>query len=154
MPPPPRAELKTGRLDETVQEVALLLKHPCQRQGIRLLIQCEPLQPFMFDHDKIRQAVLNLIKNAQEEMPDGGTLSITVRQEGGQAVLLIQDSGSGIEESDLPLLFEPFFTRKGAGTGLGLSITRRIIEEHGGDITAENLVGGGACFTVTLPVNG
>lgn len=149
---PPQTEPKMGKLDETVQEVALLLKHPCQRKGVILQLDCKPLQSFMFDHDKIRQAVLNLIKNAQEAMPEGGTLQVVLNQENNLAVLKVKDSGPGIQESDLPLLFEPFFTRKGAGTGLGLSITNRIIEEHGGSITAENLEGGGACFIVSLPM--
>lgn len=149
---PPQAEFRMGRLDETVQEVALLLKRSCRRQQIELITDCRRLEPFPFDPDKIRQAVLNLLKNALEAMPDGGRLTLSLQEEEQQAVLRVADTGSGIAEADLPLLFEPFFTRKGAGTGLGLSITRRIIEEHGGSIVAENRSAGGACFTVRLPM--
>lgn len=149
---PPRAEFRTGRLDEAVQEVALLLTRSCRRQGIDLVTDCRLPQPLLFDPDKIRQAVLNLLKNALEAMPDGGRLTLTLQEESDQAVLRVTDTGPGIAEDDLPLLFEPFFTRKGAGTGLGLSITRRIIEEHGGTIVAGNLPPGGACFTVCLPL--
>lgn len=149
---PPRAEFRIGRLDETVQDVAMLLSSSCQRQKIELQIACDRLPPFPFDQDKIRQAVLNLLKNAQEAMPGGGTVSLALQQEDGWAVIRVTDSGPGIAGEDLPLLFEPFFTRKGAGTGLGLSITNRIAEEHGGTVSAENKPDGGACFTLRLPM--
>jgi signal transduction histidine kinase len=64
----------------------------------------------------------------------------------------VRDSGPGIAAADLPQIFEPFFTRKGAGTGLGLSITQRIVEEHHGRIEVESRSGEGACFTVTFPL--
>lgn len=149
---PPRTEFKTGRLDETVQEVAILLKRSFERQNITMQLDCQPLPPFLFDPDKIRQAVLNLLKNGLEAMPDGGLLTVRLYAENNIAIIRIADSGTGICEDDLPILFEPFFTRKGAGTGLGLSITRRIIEEHGGSIEAENMANGGACFTICLPL--
>lgn len=149
---PPRIEFRMGRLDETVQDVALLLTSSCKRQKIALTVECARLPSFLFDQDKIRQAVLNLMKNAQEAMPDGGTLRLALTEESGQAVIQVSDSGPGIAEADLPLLFEPFFTRKGAGTGLGLSIVNRIVEEHGGSIAVENLPGQGASFTLRLPM--
>lgn len=150
---PPRTEFRMGKMDEAVQDVALLLTSSCQRQGIAMNVDCHRLPPFLFDQDKVRQAVLNLLKNAQEAMPEGGKILLTLREEDGWAVLRIADSGPGIAEEDLPLLFEPFFTRKGAGTGLGLSITNRIVEEHGGSIIAENQPGQGACFTLRLPMS-
>jgi len=149
---PPRAEFRMGLLDETVQDVAMLLTSACQRQKVELKLDCKRLPPFLFDQDKIRQAVLNLLKNAQEALPDGGVITLKLTSESGYAVLRVADSGPGIAEADLPLLFEPFFTRKGAGTGLGLSITRRIAEEHGGSVSAENQPEQGACFTIRLPM--
>ncbi len=106
----------------------------------------------MFVNDKIRQAVLNLLKNGQEAMPGGGTLRLSALQDKGNAVITVADTGPGIDEKDLPLIFEPFFTRKGAGTGLGLSITRRIVEEHAGTITVESEPGRGTSFTIWLPL--
>ncbi|MDP2278480.1 MAG: ATP-binding protein, partial [Nitrospirota bacterium] len=67
-------------------------------------------------------------------------------------IVKIQDTGKGILHEDLPYLFEPFFTRKMQGTGLGLSISRKIVQEHGGDITVESEVGKGSIFTVYLPM--
>jgi signal transduction histidine kinase len=71
---------------------------------------------------------------------------------GDTAVIMISDNGPGICEDDLPLIFEPFFTRKGAGTGLGLSITQRIVEEHHGKIRVESLPRKGTTFTIVLPI--
>jgi signal transduction histidine kinase len=68
-------------------------------------------------------------------------------------VIKVSDNGPGINENDLPLIFEPFFTRKGAGTGLGLSITQRIVEEHHGRILVESTPGIGTEFTIELPLN-
>jgi len=106
-----------------------------------------------FDAEKLQQALLNLVKNALEAMPDGGQLGIRVCHEPGWAQISVSDSGPGIGADDQQLLFEPFFTRKGAGTGLGLSITKRIIEEHGGSLEVTSSPGLGACFTVRLPLN-
>ena len=108
--------------------------------------------PFNFDLEKIKQAVLNLVKNALEAMPDGGRIDIATNAADGMATITITDSGPGIAAEDLPLIFEPFFTRKGAGTGLGLSITQRIVEEHHGRITVESEVGEKTAFTIYLPM--
>jgi signal transduction histidine kinase len=111
-----------------------------------------PTPPFPFDGEKIKQALLNVIKNALEAMPDGGRIEVQTDLHDGMAVIRIADSGPGIPATDLPLIFEPFFTRKGAGTGLGLSITQRIVEEHHGRITVESMAGRGTSFTILLPL--
>lgn len=102
---------------------------------------------------KIEQAVGNILKNAVEAMPEGGTLRIATRrdtQTGGVAVG-IEDTGSGIPTDVLPRVFRPFFTTKAHGTGLGLAMAARIVEVHGGSLRAENALQGGASFTLTLP---
>ncbi|MRR38323.1 ATP-binding protein, partial [bacterium] len=95
-----------------------------------------------------------LIKNALEAMPTGGTIAVRTAAAAGNAAITVTDTGPGIAEADLPLIFEPFFTRKGAGTGLGLSITQRIVEEHHGRIMAESRRDEGTTFTITLPTGG
>jgi len=87
-------------------------------------------------------------------MPGGGELSIRVSHESDGNLISVSDSGAGIEPADLELVFEPFFTRKGAGTGLGLSITKRIVEEHGGTLSVTSNPSQGACFCIRLPVTG
>ena len=96
--------------------------------------------------------MLNIIKNAQEALPCGGRISVATSVMGDCAVITVGDDGSGIASEDLPLIFEPFFTRKGAGTGLGLSITQRIIEEHQGRVRVDSAPGEGTRFTIELPL--
>lgn len=110
------------------------------------------------DEYELEQAFVNLLFNGLEAMSPEGRLTIntttvaTSSKEKHQLQTVIQDSGSGILPEHIPHLFEPFFTTKPAGTGLGLAITRRIIEEHGGTITAKSSPGHGTVFTVLLPV--
>jgi signal transduction histidine kinase len=108
----------------------------------------------------LRQALGNLIRNALEAMPQGGELAVAVRPSGGalgeqtRAVeLSVQDTGPGIPPEDLDRLFAPFFTRKEGGTGLGLALVQKTVVAHGGRVSAENRDGGGACFTIRLPLH-
>lgn len=152
---PPRAELRTGDLTAVVSGLVLLVRRPCEKQGVRLTLHLEEgLPSCRFDAEKLQQALLNLVKNALEAMPAGGELTIRVSREDEWNLISVSDSGPGIENDLQELVFEPFFTRKGAGTGLGLSITKRIIEEHGGSLSVTSSPGTGACFTVRLPLDG
>jgi signal transduction histidine kinase len=94
---------------------------------------------------------LNILQNARQAMPDGGTVSVSSRAGERETSVVIADSGPGIREENLKLLFEPFFTTKAKGIGLGLSLSKRIVEEHGGRIEVESTVGKGTRFTVILP---
>ena len=108
------------------------------------------------DPNYLQQVWLNVFMNALQEMPDGGTLSIAAATDADSFVITeITDTGSGISPESMVSLFDPFFTTKdiGKGTGLGLPIAGRIIEEHGGRITAQNHGAGGAIFSVRLPLN-
>jgi PAS domain S-box-containing protein len=112
------------------------------------------LAPVNADIFKVEQAIGNILKNAMDVMPKGGTLRITTRHDPRTraVVVVIEDTGPGIRPDDLPRVFRPFFTTKAQGTGLGLAMAARIIEAHGGSIRAENAAQGGAAFTFTLPV--
>jgi signal transduction histidine kinase len=105
------------------------------------------------------EAIKQLVVNAMEAMPQGGTLSVTTRKEIVKGVsyasVSIEDTGSGIVENKLDMIFEPFFTTKlrPKGTGLGLSIAKKVAEEHGGFIRAANREGKGAVFVLYFPVN-
>jgi signal transduction histidine kinase len=103
--------------------------------------------------DQIRQVVLNLFMNAVEAMQTGGHLSVYTQQvsEQDRILLMVHDTGPGIEPELLPHIFEPFITSKETGTGLGLTITYDIIRQHGGDIYVENSPEGGATFRILLP---
>lgn len=151
---PMRAEFQECDLNGVVGDTVLLMRRPCERQKVQLNLQVGMVPLFPIDPEKIKQAVLNIIRNAQESLPNGGRIDIATGIEGECAVIRISDDGSGIKPEDLPLIFEPFFTRKGAGTGLGLSITQRIIEEHHGRIRVESEPGTGTRFTIELPLGG
>ena len=98
----------------------------------------------------IRRALLNLVLNAIDAMPEGGRLELAADL-GTGLQLSVADTGPGLSEETLQRLFEPFVTTKQSGTGLGLTIVERIAEVHGGTVTAENVAGQGARFTLHLP---
>ena len=97
--------------------------------------------------------LINLIQNAIQAMPDGGTLRLSLRQAGEAAAIAVQDTGVGIPPEKLTRIFDPFFTTKpdGEGTGLGLSVSYGIVSHHKGRIDVESTVGEGTTFTVLLP---
>jgi signal transduction histidine kinase len=111
------------------------------------------LSDVLADEAQLRQAFLNLLRNAIEAMPQGGRLRVTAREIGGPPALVevtITDTGVGIAAKDVPRVFDPFFSTKEHGTGLGLSLTHQIIDEHGGRIVCEGGDEKGATFRVTL----
>jgi two-component system NtrC family sensor kinase len=103
--------------------------------------------------NQLKQVFLNLVVNAIESMPQGGTLGVrTLLSADGKWVLVaFQDQGMGLSQQAMAHLFEPFYTTKTKGTGLGLSVSYGIIEQHGGNILVESTEGRGSCFTVKLP---
>ena len=105
------------------------------------------------DEKLLSQALLNVVVNAQEAMPEGGSLRITVEQDGHEAVIAVSDTGVGIAEEDRERLLRPFFSTKAGGTGLGLSVTRRLIREHGGTLDFESKLGEGTTFRIRLPLD-
>jgi len=119
--------------------------------GIRLIGSgAEP--PLRADRQRLAQVVENLVSNAIYFSTEGATVDVELEPPtSGRALCRVRDRGPGIAEDDLPRLFEPFFTRRSGGTGLGLSIVRRIVHEHGGEVSAANHPQGGAVLTVRLP---
>ena len=104
------------------------------------------------DVDKIRRVFVNLIKNSFEAMPNGGELTIKSKESKGKVEFTLTDTGAGIPKEALEKLFIPLFTTKAKGMGLGLSICKRIVEAHGGKISAESTVGEGATFKMLIPI--
>jgi signal transduction histidine kinase len=115
------------------------------------------------DANLLKSSVWNLVQNGIQAMErHGGTLSVAVAPETGpddsgrRLVLTVTDEGPGLDEADLPRLFDPYFSKKEGGVGLGLAMVKRIAEEHGGRVTGENRADGrpGAVFRISLPVAG
>jgi signal transduction histidine kinase len=150
---PAKARFREGDLNLVAQDTLLLLRRECEKHGVALQFSPGKLPPFKFDIEKIKQVLLNLVKNALEALPQPGEIRVATAGDKGMASLTVSDNGSGIAAEDLSLIFEPFFTRKGAGTGLGLSIIQRIVEEHHGTIAVASSAGEGTTFTIILPMN-
>ena len=110
----------------------------------------ERVQPDL-DREFFEKVLLNLMLNAEDAMPDGGTLTLQARGEGAAVVLDVIDTGGGIPPETMARLFKPFHTTKPDGNGLGLATARRIVLAHGGTIEAQSEVGRGTKFTIRLP---
>ncbi len=106
----------------------------------------------IIDKNKIERVFINLVKNAIEAMPNGGTVAINSKQANGSVEITFADTGTGIPEEVLPKIFSPLFTTKAQGMGFGLAICKRIIEAHGGTIKVETEKCKGTTFEVSLPV--
>jgi two-component system nitrogen regulation sensor histidine kinase NtrY len=132
---------------------AVLALFPSPPAGVEVEREVEAaLPPVLADRDQVLQVLLNLVRNALDAMPSGGTLGVAARRAGGAVAFEVRDTGPGIAAEDLERVFEPYFTTKEGGTGLGLAIARRIAEEHGGALEVESSAGRGATFRLTLPV--
>jgi signal transduction histidine kinase len=138
---------------EVVAQARDLVRGRAQQQQVEIRVE-DPGRPVpgFVDRGQLSTVLVNLLLNALDAMPQGGRLDVEVSDGSPSGVRLrVKDTGGGIPPEVAGRLFTPFATSKPTGTGLGLSIARRILEEHGGRITAENRPGGGACFTITLP---
>ncbi len=151
----PDARLAPGDLALVLRDTLFLVNKQFQKQHVRLHedIPAELAHPRM-DSDRLKQAILNLLTNALDAMPNGGDLWISAQRIANDCLLTIRDTGQGIPADRLALIFEPFYTTKGGGTGLGLSITHTIITSHGGRIEVQSREGEGTEFKVYLPDNG
>lgn len=149
---PPRSAFSQGDFGMVVKDTLLFFRKACEKAGVTLSSRIGEIPPFAFDQDKIRQMLLNLLRNSLIATSPGGVITVAAWVEHATAKLTIIDTGQGIPAGDMEQIFEPFFTRSKGGTGLGLSITQRIVEEHHGTITAASIAGEGTVFTVLLPL--
>jgi signal transduction histidine kinase len=149
--PSPRMEAED--VAALVRDVVAFTKKEMERAQCTVEMHFDAkVPPALFDEAQLRQALLNLLRNAREAMPKGGTIDVSVRAEGMSVVLLVDDRGSGISDEVRARIFDPFFSTKGEGTGLGLAITRQIVEAHGGTISCSPREGGGTSFRIALPI--
>jgi len=147
-----RVQYRPASLDALVDEVTRLLRPEARAAGVTLSRERigEPAPEVRVDPEKMKQVVINLVQNAIEAMPDGGTVEVESGLVDGRALLVVKDTGPGLPEGlDV---FQLFVTTKARGTGLGLSIAQQIVLEHGGEIAATSEPGKGATFTVSLKV--
>jgi two-component system nitrogen regulation sensor histidine kinase NtrY len=112
----------------------------------------DSLPSLWIDPALIKRALVNLIENSLQAMPDGGTLTVRARTDAQLLHLEITDTGGGMDAATLERVFEPYFSTRDAGTGLGLAIARRTVEEHGGQLNARSQPGQGTTFAMVLPI--
>ncbi|HTW86458.1 MAG TPA: ATP-binding protein [Candidatus Binataceae bacterium] len=152
----PQKEHKPLSLNELVAEIVLSFREQSTREGIKLETQLEDSLPeIMGDPTALSQVMVNLLSNAHDAMPYGGTIRITTQSppdQPGEVRLMVADTGIGIPDDSISRIFDLFYTTKTTGTGLGLWITKRAVREHGGRIEVASNSGEGTTFTVTLPV--
>ena len=140
------------RLDDLAAEMIDFFGPTAKATGIDIRLYASPgVPPALVDRELFKQAMLNLMLNAEQAMPDGGEIVLQTRSEGDIVCLDVIDNGKGIDPEDLPKLFRPFHTTKPGGTGLGLPTTRKIIQAHGGEIDVQSEPGRGTKFTIRLP---
>jgi len=147
-------EYTVHSLDGLISETLDLLRYKIEKGNIRLQVDLNCGQKkYLLPGNHIQQVILNIVMNAIQAMPDGGTLSIESYEEKNNLVFIVSDTGIGIPQENLSRIFDPFFTTKdvGTGTGLGLSLSYGIIEKMGGNIEVTSEVGKGSSFKVTLP---
>jgi two-component system sensor histidine kinase PilS (NtrC family) len=138
---------------EILDEVLLLIEHRTLPANLKVAREYGDALPTRADPQRLRQAIWNLCLNAVQAMPEGGELRVgarSLRERGGRLQISITDTGQGIADSDLPHIFEPFFSTKPEGSGIGLALAYRVVEEHGGSIEVRSRVGEGTTFTLTL----
>ena len=122
-------------------------------KGVDIELRVAPGRTVSCDRVQMLQVLVNLIKNAAEAMPDGGTLVFSAAGDGAGAQLTITDTGCGMDPAALANIFRPFFSTKGRGSGMGLAVVEKIMRQHGGNILVESEPGKGARVVLTLPEN-
>jgi len=149
----PKPAFALEDLNEIVSGLAEFLRPEMVASRVELeLSLAGGLPPVRADEGQLRAALMNLLRNSREAMPQGGSISLaTCLTEDGSVDVEVRDSGAGIPSEELPRIFDPFYSTKEKGTGLGLAFTQQVVQEHGGIIRCESVPGSGTLFAFRLP---
>lgn len=148
-----KPEFHAADLAGLVRRVVNLVTSSAARARVEIVTDFPAsLPPVECDASQIMQVLMNLLLNAIQAMPSGGTIHIQGEQAADYVAVSVRDQGPGVPDDDLDKLFSPFFTTKKEGTGLGLAVAQQIAVRHGGEIAVKNQSGGGAVFSLLLPV--
>ena len=154
----PKPKLQEESLTQIVRSTTDFEREPMSLRGVRLEVDlATDLPPVLVDDAQVRQALLNLLRNAADAVAEVGSGSVRVATRGGApgyVEVVVEDDGPGIHEELAGKIYDPFFSTKEGGTGLGLALTHQIVRDHGGTIRVDSRPGHGARFTVSLPVVG
>jgi PAS domain S-box-containing protein len=143
-----------SNISEILDRTVNLVRYDKRFKNIRLVSNIEPIPALRINPDRVQQVFLNLMLNSIDAMPEGGELTVSMKQKRDSVEIVFSDTGVGIDEVIMDRIFDPFFTTKpfGKGTGLGLSICYGIISEHSGTISVKSKKGEGTTFAIDLPV--
>ncbi len=147
----PRPELHDENVEKLLQAIAQFVARDCEAANVSMEVHVQDeLPPAHIDVDQIRQALLNLVRNAKESMPEGGRLVLGAKGDGEEIILFVRDTGGGIPQERLDRIFDPFYSTKLTGTGLGLALSQQIVVEHGGRLEVSSNEGQGSEFRISL----
>ncbi|MDN4492325.1 ATP-binding protein [Ureibacillus aquaedulcis] len=133
--------------------IELMLPHAMSQNILLKMDDCDYYPMYIRgNHNRLKQMLINLVKNAIEVMCNGGVITIKLENRNGGVEVSVIDEGRGLTDTEMDQLFTPFFTTKSTGTGLGLSLVKKVVEEHNGTINVESSVGLGTTFRIALPV--
>jgi PAS domain S-box-containing protein len=150
---PMNMEFREGDINALIGELAGFVRYELEEAKIECVLELARDLPLIsFDERFMKQALLNLIKNAQAAMPTGGRITIKTEFKDEEITIRVLDTGIGIPEKNLSKIFEPYFTTRETGSGLGLTLVFKIIREHRGEISVKSREGEGTKFTITLPI--
>lgn len=150
----PQPKFYPSNILSLLNEILDFIEPEAQKLKISVIRDFSDDLPEMgLDNGQIKQALLNVIKNANQAMPNGGQLVVKAYINNEKLVIDISDTGHGISPDRIDKIFNPFYSTKKDGTGLGLSITKRIIQMHGGEINVKSQEGKGSTFSINLPIN-
>jgi len=153
---PDQEERHPVDINSVIDEILLLHEKQLKENDINMVVTfAEGLGLVNASKNQLRQVFLNMVANARDAMPEGGTLSVVTSGDTDKVYIEISDTGTGIREEHLDKIFDSFFTTKGEvkGVGLGLSVCYGFIEDHGGDIEVKSQIGEGTTFTISLPMH-
>ena len=151
----PQPQLQQVQVNDVIRGVAQLFRAQLEAPG-RARIHCElqldqRIEPVEADPELLHRAISNLVLNAMDAMPHGGTLTLRTRSEDNKVMIDVADTGSGLTTEECERIFTPYYTSKQHGTGLGLGIVQSVVSDHGGRICVESPPGRGTTFVIELP---
>jgi signal transduction histidine kinase len=151
----PQPQLQPVQLNEVVRGVVQLFRAQLEAPGpakIKCELELDPhLKTVAGDAELLHRAISNLVLNAMDAMPQGGTLRLRTRQEGGKVLIEVGDTGAGMTAEEREKIFTPYYTSKAQGTGLGLAIVQSVVSDHGGTVRVQSEAGRGTTFVIELP---
>lgn len=150
---PMNTELEDADINPILQDMLEFVRFELDQAQIDVISDLGDDLPLLrLDEKYIKQAVLNIVKNAISAMPHGGTLSVVTQKQGDEVVLRISDTGEGMSEEVLNKIFEPYFTTRDFGSGIGLTLVYKIVKEHMGEVSVVSQEGRGSSFAIHFPI--